>query len=57
VNGQIVLKRITSATIDSMMARQNYSNAEPDAALFQVPAGYAVVDESGSFTIVTPRAH
>jgi hypothetical protein len=30
---------------------QNYSNAEPDSALFLVPAGYQVVDESGPFTI------
>jgi hypothetical protein len=52
VNGMIVARRITSATNDSMMALPNYSNAEPDPALFRVPAGYAVVDESGPFTIV-----
>jgi hypothetical protein len=54
VNGVIVARRNTSAASDSTMARPNYSNAEPDPALFRVPAGYAVVDESGPFTIVTP---
>ncbi|MDM7997150.1 MAG: hypothetical protein QUT30_15875 [Acidobacteriota bacterium] len=29
----------------------NISRAEPDAALFQVPSGYRVVDETGPFTI------
>ena len=37
------------------MTVQNYSNAEPDSALFLVPAGYEVVDKSGPFTIVIPR--
>jgi hypothetical protein len=55
VNGMIVARRITSTTSDYMAAMPNYSNAEPDSALFRVPAGYAVLDESGPFTIVTPR--
>jgi hypothetical protein len=33
----------------------SYSNAEPDAALFQIPAGYKVVDETGSFKVVHTR--
>jgi hypothetical protein len=57
LNGRIVLRRLTSATSESAMSVPNYSNAEPDPALFLVPADYAVVDESGPFTIVTPRAH
>jgi hypothetical protein len=55
LNGQIVLARKTSTASESTNTLSNYSHDEPDAALFQVPAGYAVVDESGPFTIVTPR--
>lgn len=33
----------------------NISRAEPDAALFQVPPGYRVVDETGPFTITINR--
>lgn len=40
---------------EAVTTLSNYTHDEPDAALFQVPAGYAVVDESGPFTIVTPR--
>ena len=29
----------------------NFSRAEPDPALFLVPGGYSIVDETGSFTI------
>ena len=34
----------------STMSMSDLSTAEPDAALFQIPASYKVVDESGSFT-------
>ena len=34
----------------STMSMIGLSTAEPDAALFQIPAGYKVVDEAGSFT-------
>lgn len=37
------------------MTMKNYSDAEPDPALFQIPAGYQVVDETGSFKVVLPR--
>jgi len=40
---------------EAVTTLSNYTHDEPDAALFQVPAGYAVGDESGPFTIVTPR--
>jgi len=32
------------------MSMSDLSTAEPDAALFQIPAGYKIVDETGSFT-------
>jgi hypothetical protein len=38
------------------MTVQNYSNAEPDPALFLVPTDYRLADETGSLTIVIPRA-
>jgi len=34
----------------STMSISDLSTAEPDAALFQIPAGYKVIDEAGSFT-------
>jgi len=52
----VVLRKTTSPTGDSTMTVQNYSNAEPDPALFLVPADYQLADETGSFTIVIPRA-
>ena len=53
----VVLKKTASPTGDSTMTMQNYSNAEPDPSLFLVPTDYQLVDETGSFTIVIPRAH
>ena len=32
----------------------DYEEGDPDASLFQIPAGYKIVDESGPFTIGTP---
>ena len=56
-NSVVVLRKSISLTGDSTMTLQNYSNAEPDPALFQIPAGYNVVDEpTGAFTIVMARA-
>ena len=34
----------------------NYSNAEPNPGLFQVPQGYQTVDENGSFQVVHQSA-
>jgi hypothetical protein len=36
---------------DRIQTLANISRAEPDAALFQVPPGYKVIDETGPFTI------
>lgn len=33
----------------------SYSNAEPDPALFQIPEGYKIVDETGPFKVVHAR--
>jgi hypothetical protein len=47
---------ISSKTTDPRQGERiqtlsNISRAEPDAALFQVPQGYQVIDETGPFTI------
>ena len=34
---------------------KDFSSTEPDASLFQVPAGYKVVDETGSFKTPSRR--
>jgi len=42
---------------DEMTATMlNYSVAEPDPSLFRIPDGYNVVDETGPFRVVHPRA-
>jgi hypothetical protein len=53
-----VLRKMSSPnrpTGEFTMTMQNYSNAEPDSALFLVPSDYEVVDESGPFTIEVSR--
>jgi hypothetical protein len=40
---------------DTTMAMKDFSIEEPDPSLFQVPAGYQVVDETGEFTITIAR--
>ena len=59
--GEIWFSRELSETIlstnsspisgDSMNKLMNISRAEPDASLFQPPAGYTIVDEKDSFTM------
>jgi len=41
---------------ESIHALINISLAEPDPSLFQIPPGYKVVDETGSFTITITSA-
>jgi hypothetical protein len=36
---------------DQITAFTNISRAEPDASLFQIPQGYRLIEETGSFTI------
>jgi len=40
---------------DTTTTMKDFSIEEPDPSLFQVPAGYQIVDESGEFTITIPR--
>jgi hypothetical protein len=47
-----VLNRVTDPTMGERTVRlTNISRDEPDAALFQPPSDYTVVDETGEFTI------
>lgn len=50
-----VLRKITSAQGEITWAVENYSNAEPDPSLFQVPADYQIVDDRGTVTLELPR--
>jgi len=40
---------------ESTTTMEDYSTAEPNPALFQVPDGYQVVDETGPFKVVLRR--
>ncbi len=54
--GIILLRKNNSPRGDGVtMTMLSYSNAEPDAALFQIPEGYKVVDETGPFKVVHTR--
>jgi hypothetical protein len=54
--GIILLRKDGSPGGDGVtMTMLRYSNAEPDAALFQVPDGYKVVDETGPFKVIHTR--
>jgi hypothetical protein len=40
---------------ENTIALKNINLAEPDAALFQPPPGYQIVDENGPFRITVPQ--
>jgi len=57
-NNVEVMRKSTGERGDSTFSIRNYSDAEPDPALFRIPADYRVVDEpTGTFTISIPGAH
>jgi hypothetical protein len=47
----VLTKSSNPSSGDTMSRYVNISRAEPDPSLFQVPAGYQVVDETGPFAI------
>ena len=55
-NGIMVLQKSSNSSLAFTTTMQNYSNAEPDLALFHIPEGYQTVDESGKFAMTVPRA-
>jgi hypothetical protein len=48
---QIFMKRMDPLVGESLRALINIDRAEPDPKLFQVPADYKIVDETGAFTL------
>ncbi len=54
--GISLLSKHVDDTSVMTMTTLNYSAAEPDPTLFQVPGGYKVVDETGPFQVVHTRA-
>jgi len=51
-----MLEKIHSTTGDSVIRLTQFSQEEPDHSLFEIPAGYTVVDEKGpvAITVVQP---
>ena len=47
----VLSKNIDPVGGETVVRLVNISRAEPDPALFEVPPGYAIVDETGPFTI------
>jgi len=58
LNVMVILKHTEARRGESTMRLTNIARAEPDPALFQPPAGYKTVDETGPFTmeILSPAA-
>ncbi len=54
-NGAILLNKNTRPQNTVTMTMLHYSAGEPDPALFRVPDGYQVVDETGNFNVVHTR--
>ena len=54
--GMMMLSKNNGPNGDTTTIMKDFSTDEPDPALFQVPAGYQVVDETGEFTITIPRS-
>ena len=53
--GLTMLSKTIGPENESTTTMKDFSREEPDPALFQIPAGYQIVDESGEFTITIPR--
>jgi hypothetical protein len=51
LNAVVLSKTSDLGQGERIQALVNISQAEPDPALFQVPVGYQVIDETGPFTI------
>ena len=54
-NGAPLLSKQHDAIGETTITMLNYSAAEPDPALFKIPEGYKVVDETGPFQVVHPH--
>ena len=52
---RVLSKSSSDGMGDATMKLVHINRSEPDAALFKVPAGYKIVDESDSFSITISR--
>ncbi|HXE63597.1 MAG TPA: hypothetical protein VN519_08655 [Bryobacteraceae bacterium] len=48
--GVVILTKNTGPRANTTISVPDYKEGDPDASLFQVPAGYKIVDEAGLFT-------
>ena len=53
--GLMIQSKNSGPESDSTTIMKDFTIDEPDPALFQVPAGYQIVDETGEFTISIPK--
>lgn len=53
--GESLLTKLTSDNMDMTATLLRYAPGDPDPALFRIPAGYTVVDETGPFQVVHKR--
>jgi hypothetical protein len=51
----ILSKTVDPQSGESIRKFENFSRSEPDPALFQIPLGYRIVEETGPFTIEIKR--
>jgi len=52
--GVVILTKNTGLMINTTNSIPDYKEGDPDASLFQIPAGYKIVDETGPFTFAVP---
>jgi hypothetical protein len=52
---EVLMKSSDPRSGESTMRFRIINRSEPDPALFQIPPGYQLVDETGSFTIKISR--
>jgi hypothetical protein len=48
--GVVILTKNIGLVANTTISMPDYKEGEPDASLFQAPAGYRIVDEAGLFT-------
>jgi hypothetical protein len=53
--GIVLLSKQSDPNNETTIAWNDFIAAEPDSELFQIPAGYQIIDETGPFKIVIPR--
>jgi hypothetical protein len=53
--GIVLLSKNNGPNGDTTTTMKDFSTEEPDPSLFQVPASYQIMDETGEFTITIPR--